>query len=118
VVLKEMAYFGPTIIAALVAGDIVANEDGLVVEFGEEFVAQRSRQTTRFTTEHPLERPRWRLGERRFMRATLSARPRSSVDRAAVLCGEVVGGRVVERGLCAPVAVDYATHSAGSPRSF
>ena len=27
VVLKEMAYFGPTIIAALVAGDIVANED-------------------------------------------------------------------------------------------
>jgi ABC-2 type transport system permease protein len=28
VVLKEMAYFGPTIIAALVAGDIVANEDG------------------------------------------------------------------------------------------
>jgi ABC-2 type transport system permease protein len=28
VVLKEIAYFGPAIIAALVAGDIVANEDG------------------------------------------------------------------------------------------
>ena len=28
VVLKEVAYFGPAIIAALVAGDIVANEDG------------------------------------------------------------------------------------------
>ena len=28
VVLKEMAYFGPTIIAALVAGEMVANEDG------------------------------------------------------------------------------------------
>jgi ABC-2 type transport system permease protein len=28
VVLKEVAYFGPIIIAALVAGDIVANEDG------------------------------------------------------------------------------------------
>jgi ABC-2 type transport system permease protein len=28
VVLKEIAYFGPTIIAALVGGDIVANEDG------------------------------------------------------------------------------------------
>jgi hypothetical protein len=27
VVLKEMAYFGPTIIAALVAGEMVANED-------------------------------------------------------------------------------------------
>jgi ABC-2 type transport system permease protein len=28
VVLKEVAYFGPAIIAALVSGDIVANEDG------------------------------------------------------------------------------------------
>ena len=28
VVLKEIAYFGPAIVAALVGGDIVANEDG------------------------------------------------------------------------------------------